>query len=115
MHLEYNTTVNSAPNEGSYQFQWTVDDVNYYYLFFSDGVCCNTPESEGGLPSYGDAYKVMVCRSTTPTGGFVDENGADCLQGGGTLVLASSSANDVYAPGGQGVFYDPGQDSIVMY
>lgn len=115
VHIEYNTTVAGAPDEGSYQFWYPLDNIDYYYLFFSDGICCNTPDSPGGLPSDGDAYKVMVCRSTSPTAGFVDQNGVDCLQSGGTLVLAGSAANDVYAPGGQGVFYDPGQDSVVMY
>lgn len=115
VHLEYNTSAVSAPDEGSYQFWWEVDGTDYYYLFFSDGACCDTPSSAGGLPSDGDAYKVMVCRSTSPTGGFVDQDGVSCLEAGGTLVLAGSSANDVYAPGGQGVFYDPNQDSVVMY
>lgn len=114
VHLEQNLTP-PAPDEGSYQFWYPVNGVQYYYLFFSNGICCNTPSSPGGLPSAADAYKVKVCRSTSPTGGFVDQNGVDCLQSGGTVIYASSAANDVYAPGGQGVFYDPGQDSIVMY
>jgi arabinan endo-1,5-alpha-L-arabinosidase len=33
------------------------------------------------------------------------------VYGGG----ATDGTNDVYAPGGQGVFYDPNEDSIVMY
>ncbi|RMY75343.1 hypothetical protein D0863_02631 [Hortaea werneckii] len=113
IHLEQNPSNPAA--EGSYQFWYPVEGTDYYYLFFSKGICCNTPSSPGGLPSENDAYKIMVCRSTSPTGGFVDQNGVDCLQGGGTLVYGSDSSNDVYAPGGQGVFYDPGQGSVVMY
>lgn len=56
----------------------------------------------------------MVCRSTSATGGFVDESGVDCLEeNGGTLVLGSH--DDVYAPGGQGAMYDPGEGSVIMY
>lgn len=94
--------------EGGYLFQW----ADYYYLFFSSGNCCN--ELEEGLAPPGEEYKVMVCRSFQSSGGFVDQLGRDCLnQNGGTLVLGSH--DDVYAPGGQGVMWDPQQDSVVMY
>ena len=102
-HLEQNTTARpddlpTGPVEGSYQFQWNVDGIDYYYLFFSSGNCCNAPPD---LPPPGEEYKVMVCRSTSPRSGFVDKDGNDCLtQNGGTLVLGSH--RDVYAPGGQG-------------
>ena len=114
-HLEQNTTARpdglpAGANEGSYQFWWPVGGTDYYYLFFSSGNCCNTP---GNLVPAGEEYKVMVCRSTSPTGGFVDQSGNDCLNGGGTIVLESH--DDVYAPGGQGVMFDPGQNSVVMY
>ncbi len=47
----------------------------------------------------------MVCRSSHPTGPFVDKAGRNCMtDDGGTLVLASH--DNVYAPGGQGVIYD---------
>jgi arabinan endo-1,5-alpha-L-arabinosidase len=103
VHLEQNTTTRpnnlpTDPNEGSYQFWWNVDGTDYYYLFFSSGTCCNEPPD---LVPAGEEYKVMVCRSNEPTGGFVDKDGRDCLtENGGTLVLASH--DDVYAPGGQG-------------
>ncbi|KKY25369.1 putative arabinan endo-alpha-l-arabinosidase a [Phaeomoniella chlamydospora] len=98
--------------EGGYQF-WvanaTGDGTPYYYLFFSSGACCNIVED---LAALGDEYKVMVCRSTSPTGPFADNQGRDCqTENGGTLVLASH--DDVYAPGGQGVFEDEGR--VVMY
>ncbi|KAI9734351.1 MAG: hypothetical protein M1834_002457 [Cirrosporium novae-zelandiae] len=117
VHLEQNTTVrpdslSTGPQEGSYQFWWTVDDTVYYYLFFSSGACCNTPPD---LVPAGEEYKVMVCRSTSATGDFVDADGVDCLSdNGGTLVLGSHGDN-VYAPGGQGVMYDDGVGSVVMY
>jgi arabinan endo-1,5-alpha-L-arabinosidase len=113
VHLEQNTTARPDnlpvdPNEGSYQFWWNVDGTDYYYLFFSSGTCCNEPPD---LVPQGEEYHVMVCRSTEPTGGFVDQEGNDCLtDNGGTLVLASH--DDVYAPGGQGTRFGCYQASI---
>lgn len=113
VHLAQNNTARpadlvSGSTEGSYMFQWK----GYYYLFFSSGNCCNTLED--GLAPPGEEYKIMVCRSSQSSSGFVDELGRDCLtQNGGTLVLGSH--DDVYAPGGQGVMWDPEQNSVVLY
>ncbi|ORY11027.1 glycosyl hydrolase [Clohesyomyces aquaticus] len=102
-----NTTKDAQVNEGSYQFKWG----EYYYLFYSAGACCNTPPN---LVKPGDEYRIMVCRSHSITGPYADQSGKDCLtQDGGTLVLASH--DDVYAPGGQGVMYDPETRRTVIY
>ncbi|KAH8881080.1 glycoside hydrolase family 43 protein [Thozetella sp. PMI_491] len=81
----------------------------YYYLFLSRGVCC----SYENKPAAGAEYHVVVCRSSNPTGPFIDQSGASCLSGGGTMLLASH--DNVYAPGGQGLFYDETQNIIVFY
>jgi arabinan endo-1,5-alpha-L-arabinosidase len=115
-HLEQNTTARpnglvSGPQEGSYQFWWSVGGTDYYYLFFSSGDCCDAASS---LAPPGEEYKIMVCRSTSASGGFVDHAGRDCLGGnGGTLVLGSH--DNVYAPGGQGVMYDPNLGTPIVY
>ncbi|KAF2502327.1 Arabinanase/levansucrase/invertase, partial [Lophium mytilinum] len=97
--------------EGSYQFWWPVGGRKYYYLFFSSGACCNVPPN---LAQPGDEYKVMVCRSTSQSGPFLDKAGRNCAtENGGTLVL--SSHGDVYAPGGQGVLYDSTLKKPVIY
>ena len=75
---------------------------DFYYLFYSKGSCCGY---DANRPAAGEEYKIMVCRSTSPTGGFVDANGAACTAGGGTVVLESHDF--VYGPGGQGVYNDP--------
>lgn len=41
---------------------------SYYYLFFSVGKCCGYDASR---PAAGAEYKIKVCRSSSPTGGFV--------------------------------------------
>ncbi|KAK4547494.1 hypothetical protein LTR36_001151 [Oleoguttula mirabilis] len=116
LHLEQNTTARpqgrpTGPSEGSYQFRWTVGGETYYYLFFSSGGCCNKPPN---LAPAGEEYKIMVCRSTSPTGPFVGQLGHSCLsQNAGTIVLQSH--DDMFAAGGQGVMYDPNVKSVVVY
>jgi beta-xylosidase len=98
--------------EGSFQFWWPVDGVDYFYLFFSSGACCNTPPN---LAPAGDEYKIMVCRATSATGPFTDQTGRNCRTGeGGTLVLGTHGT-EVYAPGGQGVIVDPDSGLIALY
>lgn len=75
---------------------------NYYYLFYSQGRCCGF---DTDMPAAGEEYKIMVCRSTSATGPFTDQNGASCTTGGGTVVLESHGF--VYGAGHQGVYNDP--------
>ncbi|KAH8898444.1 putative arabinan endo-1,5-alpha-L-arabinosidase C [Thozetella sp. PMI_491] len=82
---------------------------SYYYLFLSVGVCCTYTTR----PTAGTEYHVNVCRSTSPTGPFVDKNGNSCTNGGGTTVLASH--DNVYAPGGQGVLVDDKYGEVLYY
>lgn len=104
------TNVGSNPLEGSYQFAWPINGKEQYYLFFSSGACCKN----SSVVPLGDEYKVMVCRSSRPTGPFSDRDGKSCLtENGGTMILASH--DDVYAPGGQGVMYDEVLESVVLY
>lgn len=51
---------------------------DYYYLFVSWDYCCRGSQS---------TYKVVVGRSKNVDGPYVDEEGVDMLQGGGTLVI----------------------------
>jgi arabinan endo-1,5-alpha-L-arabinosidase len=83
---------------------------NYHYLFWSEGVCCNFPVSK---PAKGKEYKIMVARSKSASGPFVDKAGRQATQGGGEVVLQSHGF--VYGPGGQGVFWDPDQGPILYY
>jgi arabinan endo-1,5-alpha-L-arabinosidase len=84
--------------EGPYVFKYG----GYYYLFFSKGQCCGYDKSK---PASGKEYRILVCRSTSAVGPFVDKAGKACRSGGGTKVLESHSW--VYGPGGQGVYQDP--------
>lgn len=121
-HLELNQTgelpYGNNPSEGAFQFMWQPKGVEkpFFYLFFSSGYCCVSGDID-----VGSEYKIMVCRSESPSGPFVDKEGRSCLtENGGTLIYGTqrqSSRGIVYAPGGQGVMYDKDVDggSVVMY
>ncbi|KAF7719838.1 Arabinan endo-1,5-alpha-L-arabinanase [Penicillium ucsense] len=82
----------------------------YYYLFYSGGIAGSYTAT---YPVQGEEYRIDVCRSTSGTGGFVDQTDKSCLESGGTLILASH--DQVYAPGGQGVLNDRDLGPILYY
>ncbi|KZV66221.1 glycoside hydrolase family 43 protein [Peniophora sp. CONT] len=104
------------PAEGGFVYKPASSD--FYYFFFSYGI---TPL--GGAtsrPAAGTEYRVLVGRSTTVEGPYVDENGQDLTINAidpppGTVVLATH--DNIYAPGGQSVFLDPvsNRDVIVYH
>ncbi|KXS97281.1 hypothetical protein AC578_4574 [Pseudocercospora eumusae] len=94
----------------SQEASFMIKNGNYYYLFFSWGQCCGYDKNK---PASGAEYRVKVCRSTSPSSGFVDASGASCLKGGGTTVLASH--DNVYGPGGQSVYNDPVNGWVIVY
>ncbi|KAI4910239.1 hypothetical protein J4E90_007672 [Alternaria incomplexa] len=105
-----NSTYGATVAEGA--IMWKEKD--FYYMVYSVGMCCNTPETPGGLAPEGQVYHVVVCRSEVPTGPFYDQEGKSCLEeNGGTTILASHG--DIYAPGGQGVMVNPENGRTVLY
>jgi arabinan endo-1,5-alpha-L-arabinosidase len=54
----------------------------YYYLFVNFDQCCDGVNS---------TYKIMVGRSSTITGPYLDKNGVSMLSGGGTLFVTGTS------------------------
>ncbi|KAI9643551.1 hypothetical protein NHQ30_008170 [Ciborinia camelliae] len=93
-NLAYQPSGNHAL-EGAYMFHYS----GFYYLLISNGICCGYTTTK---PAAGAEYKIIMCRSTSPTGGFVDKDGKACSEGGGSTLLASHG--NVYGPGGQGVY-----------
>jgi len=76
-------------NEASYVMQ----HGGYYYLFYNKGICC------AGVTS---TYYVQMGRSTSPTGPYLDKNGVDLLQGGGSNFLVGK--DNYVGPGQVGLF-----------
>ncbi len=72
---------------------------SYYYLFVNWDVCCS------GINS---TYNIRVGRSENPTGPFVDKDGVDLINGGGTLFLDANGeiiGNSRFAgPGHSGIY-----------
>ncbi|MER7456019.1 family 43 glycosylhydrolase [Micromonospora sp. NPDC126480] len=77
---------------------------SWYYLYVSFDRCCQGASS---------TYRVMVGRSTAPTGPFVDRAGRDMLAGGGTQMLASHGG--VHGPGHQAVLADSDGDHLFYH
>ena len=71
-------------------------------MFPHAGDCCSF--SAGNLPPPGGEYHVVVGRSESAHGPFVDQAGVQLLKTGGTIILGSHGR--VYAPGGQSIFTD---------
>ncbi|KAI5287292.1 hypothetical protein KEM54_006094 [Ascosphaera aggregata] len=105
-NVEFNST-GVRPSEGA--FVWK--EGKYNYLFWSSGQCCHF---DAGKPAPGDEYKIMVCRSEHANGPYVDQNGRNCAtQNGGTMIFGSH--DNIYAPGGQGVFNDKALGPVIYY
>ncbi|KAG2520702.1 hypothetical protein BBO99_00004174 [Phytophthora kernoviae] len=92
--------------EGANMFKYG----DYNYLFFSHGVCCGFDTKK---PAAGEEYRIKVCRSKPGVMDFRDADGVACTKGGGTVVLESH--DNVYGPGGQGVYDDPTYGPILYY
>src|SRR5207244_9251668 len=70
---------------------------DYYYLFVNWDYCCRGVNS---------TYNIRVGRSKNVTGPYLDRNGTDLRQGGGTLFLAA--AGPEIGPGHAGVYAGDG-------
>ena len=75
---------------------------SYYYLFVSRDLCCKGTQS---------TYQIAVGRSETITGPYVDKDGRDMAEGGGTVLLTSRGT--MIGPGGQS--YDGGYLAFHYY
>jgi arabinan endo-1,5-alpha-L-arabinosidase len=85
----------AAGEEGSFIYPWVFNGTQYYYYFAPINICC------AGTAS---TYRMIVGRSTSVTGPYVDRGGLDLTAGGGTILM--SSHGNIYGPGGQSVFTD---------
>ncbi|KXJ85236.1 putative arabinan endo-1,5-alpha-L-arabinosidase A [Microdochium bolleyi] len=94
--------------EGAFVYQKN----GFYWLFMSRGKAGQYGDNPAQFP-VDQAYRVLVCRGTTPTGPFVGKLGKSCLDGGGTLVYASQG--NIFAPGGQGVWQDDVLGDVLYY
>ncbi|KAG8167332.1 hypothetical protein KVR01_003021 [Diaporthe batatas] len=92
--------------EASFPFKYG----DYFYMFWSQG---QANDYDIVRPAEGEEYRIRACRSSDIGGPYTDEDGDSCLEGGGNDVLASH--DDVYGPGGQGVYNDAEYGPILYY
>jgi arabinan endo-1,5-alpha-L-arabinosidase len=84
----YHLAADSTGIENSF----IMSNGSYYYLFVSKGTCCAGANS---------TYHISYGRSTSITGPYLDKNGVDMLNGGGTTLDAGGGR--FIAPGGESV------------
>lgn len=76
----------------------------FYYLFVSWDLCCRGADS---------SYRMMVGRSKSIRGPYLDRNGKSMATGGGSQILFG---NAVWAgPGGESIFMGKDEDLIVFH
>jgi arabinan endo-1,5-alpha-L-arabinosidase len=91
-------------NGGAVEAPYIVRRGNYYYLWASFDSCCKGAAS---------TYRIMVGRSTSVTGPYVDRTGRSMMDGGGTQMM--SSHGSIHGPGHNAVFTDNDADVLVYH
>ena len=87
-HVAYNSSI-----EGSFLYQ----QGGYYYLFVNWNTCCE------GINS---TYNIRVGRSPSVTGPYLDRNGVNLVNAGGSMFLESAAR--FIGPGQAGIMNDNG-------
>ncbi len=87
------------PGDAALEAPFIFKKDDYYYLFLSWDLCCRGEDS---------TYKVVVGRSKSVTGPYLDAEGKDLAKGGGTLVIQGS--NNWYGVGHNSAYSFKGKD-----
>lgn len=91
-------------NGGAVEAPFITRHGNFYYLWASFDKCCQGAAS---------TYRIMVGRSTSVTGPYVDKAGVPMMQGGGTQMM--SSHGSIHGPGHNAVFSDVDGDVLAYH
>jgi arabinan endo-1,5-alpha-L-arabinosidase len=94
----------SLPGDAAIEAPFIFKKNGYYYLFTSFDYCCRGPQS---------TYKMMVGRSKTVAGPYVDKAGTGLEQGGGTMVLEGDK--NWFGVGHNSVYNFDNTDYIVFH
>ncbi|GAA3814403.1 arabinan endo-1,5-alpha-L-arabinosidase [Sphaerisporangium flaviroseum] len=94
----------SGRNGGAIEAPYIFKRGSYYYQYVSFDRCCQGASS---------TYRVMVGRSTSVTGPYVDRNGVAMTSGGGTEILAGHGS--IHGPGHQAILADSDADVLVYH
>ncbi len=85
---------------------------DWYYLWFAHGACCGLEAVANEIPIQ-DVYQIRIGRSRKVSGPFLDKEGKDLNQGGGSTMIASHDW--IFAPGGPSVMKGADGEDILYY
>lgn len=91
-------------NNGAVEAPFIIRQDEFYYLFVSFDSCCQGRDS---------TYNVRVGRSASITGPYVDRDGVEMLQGGGTQITFPTDRWK--GPGHNAILREPDADYIVYH
>jgi len=97
-------TPDDRAGDGAIEAPFIFHKGGWFYLFVSFDKCCRGMDS---------TYKIIVGRSQSVTGPYVDKDGTPMLEGGGSLVLEGT--DDWVALGHNGAYSFDGQDWLVFH
>jgi len=103
-HDPYPATLNGPPTKAAIEAPFIVRHDNYYYLFVSFDYCCRGPNS---------TYYVVIGRSATITGPYLDMHGKPMMEGGGTRLTTGTSL--WRGPGHEGILLQPGGPDLMVF
>ena len=92
------------PGDGAVEAPFIMKHGDYYYLFVSFDYCCRGMKSN---------YKVVVGRSKTVTGPYLDKDGKSMAQGGGSLVIQGNT--DYVGVGHNAAYHFDGKDYFICH
>ncbi|MEN3323670.1 arabinan endo-1,5-alpha-L-arabinosidase [Mariniflexile soesokkakense] len=92
------------PGDAALEAPFIFKKNDYYYLFLSWDLCCRGDKS---------TYKVVAGRSKFATGPYVDKEGKDLNNGGGTLIIEGNE--NWYGAGHNSTYTFDGKDYIVFH
>jgi beta-xylosidase len=92
------------PGDGALEAPFIFKKNGYYYQFLSWDLCCRGEKS---------TYKVVIGRSKTITGPYLDKDGKSLNEGGGTLLIQGNE--NWFGAGHNSTYTFDGKDYIVYH
>ena len=116
LHLKQNKIAGpekTRASEGSFQFPWSTNGTMYYCLFFSHGYVAilQIPPKEDCLHLVRNTKSWFAGRSHLRMVSSTERNQLSEQW----RYVDLNQYDDLYAPGGQGLYFDPNESSVVKY
>ncbi len=103
-HEAYNPSLEGPPTSDAIEAPFIVRKDGWYYLFASFDFCCRGAKS---------TYYVVVGRSRSVTGPYVDQEGKAMTEGGGGRLTAGTSL--WRGPGHEGILLQPNGPDLMVF